>query len=150
MDFAELFSKPEVIWFLIGLVLIMLEFALPGLIIVFFGVGAWVTSLTCLIFAPGFNIQLAIFIVFSLASLILLRKQLKNKFFAPDTPGTDTLEDEFIGKTAVVIAPISIQKMGKVNFKGTDWTAFSEHEIKKGQNVRIIGKDSINLKVEPL
>jgi len=33
------------IWFIAGLVLILLEFVVPGVILVFFGAGAWVVAL---------------------------------------------------------------------------------------------------------
>ena len=34
----------EVIWFLIGVGLLLLELVAPGLIFVFFGIGAWITA----------------------------------------------------------------------------------------------------------
>jgi len=148
MDFAEIFSNPAVIWFLVGLTLILLELSAPGLIIAFFGVGAWITSLSCLIFSPSINMQLIIFIIVSLLSLLLLRKQLKNKFFGADNKQEDTLEDEYIGKTVQVIAPILKKKQGKVSFKGTVWSAVSDQDIDEGNTARIISKESIVLKVE--
>jgi membrane protein implicated in regulation of membrane protease activity len=41
-------------------------------------------------------------------------------------------------------------KHGKVDFKGTTWTAESKSEIKNGQRVIIIEKDSFKLIVEPI
>ena len=38
-------NLPEIIWFVIAVALVLLELALPGVIIVFFGLGAGVTSL---------------------------------------------------------------------------------------------------------
>ena len=35
--------SPELIWFVAGLALILSEFMLPGIILVFFGAGAWLT-----------------------------------------------------------------------------------------------------------
>ncbi len=40
MDAIKDFLSPEVIWFLIGLVLLVLELLLPGLIVGFFGINA--------------------------------------------------------------------------------------------------------------
>jgi len=40
-------------------------------------------------------------------------------------------------------------KQGKVEFKGTTWTAESVTEISEGQRVIIIEKDSFKLIVEP-
>jgi membrane protein implicated in regulation of membrane protease activity len=40
-------------------------------------------------------------------------------------------------------------EQGKVEFKGTTWNAESASEIKEGQRVVIIEKDSFKLIVEP-
>jgi len=149
MSLTEIFSQPEIIWFVIGLVLLLLEFILPGSIIIFFGVGAWITSLFCLIFDIGINLQIAIFIVTSIGSLIVLRSYLMKKLFKKEKE-KPTLEDEFIGKVAEVETEIKPDKPGKVIFKGTNWSAESEFNIKKGHRVKIISKDSIMLKVKPL
>ena len=45
----DILQDPAVIWFLVGLGLLLLELALPGLVILFFGAGAWVTALVCAI-----------------------------------------------------------------------------------------------------
>ena len=49
MDWLKEFLKPELIWFLIGLVLLLMEFAIPGLVVLFFGIGAWVVAGVCLL-----------------------------------------------------------------------------------------------------
>jgi membrane protein implicated in regulation of membrane protease activity len=149
MTLSEIFSQPELVWFIIGLVLLLLEIILPGTIIIFFGVGAWITSLFCLLFDIGINIQILIFILTSVGSLILLRRFLIQKLYKK---GKDdqTLEDEFVNKFAEVKSDIKPDKPGKVIFKGTNWTAESDFIIKKGQRVKILSKDSITLKVKPL
>ena len=145
MDWTELFSKPEIIWFFIGLLLALLEFGIPGLIILFFGIGAWVTALSCMLFDVGLNGQILIFIISSLLSILVLRKSLKKMFFKEDPDKEETLSDEFIGQTAVVEEEISADKPGKVSFKGAQWEAMSEQKLTAGQQVEIIGKESIKL-----
>ena len=73
MSIIEIFLKPEVIWFIIGLALLISEFILPGVVIIFFGIGAWVTTIFILIFGISLNYQLVVFISTSLLSLALLR-----------------------------------------------------------------------------
>ena len=73
--------KPELIWFIIGLVLLLLEFTAPGLILFFFGVGAWVVSIICFFFGIAINLQLLIFLSSSILLLLLLRKRLKGDLF---------------------------------------------------------------------
>ena len=58
-NFKELL-KPELIWFIAGLIMLLAEFAMPGLIIFFFGVGAWLVALICLFIDISINIQLII------------------------------------------------------------------------------------------
>ena len=75
------FLKPEVIWLIIGILLLIAEFAVPGLIIFFFGVGACITALVCLLTDIGINGQLLIFIISSVVCLIALRRWLKGLFY---------------------------------------------------------------------
>jgi len=145
----SIFSKPEMIWFMIGLVLFLLELVVPGFVIFFFGVGAWVTALVCLISDPGINIQAVIFVVVSVLALVGLRKIITKKFFYSKDKLSEEVEDEFTGKEAVALADFGTDKKGKVEFKGTNWKAESGSEIKAGQTVIIIEKENFKLIVEP-
>lgn len=140
----EILSDPAVIWFLVGLGLLLLELVLPGLVILFFGAGAWVTALVCAIVDISLNWQIAIFLLASLLGLVLLRKYLKRRFFdKKDEEVKDQLE-EFIGRKAKALEDFR-EGAGKVEFKGTQWSARSESEVKKGQMVTITSKDSLTL-----
>jgi membrane protein implicated in regulation of membrane protease activity len=152
MDAIKDFLKPEIIWFLVGLALLILEFILPGLIIAFFGVGAWIVALVCLITDIGINRQLIIFIISSVLSLICLRKWLKGVFLGHTGFKQDLKEnlEEFIGQKAVVKEKIVPNSGGKVEFHGTNWIAEADEEIAEGAMVQIIGKDNITLKVKSL
>ncbi len=150
MDTIKDFLQPEIIWFLVGLVLLILEFALPGLIIAFFGVGAWIVALVCLITDIGINTQLIIFIISSVLSLLCLRKWLKGIFLGHSVSKQNLKEnlDEFIGQKAVVKEKIIPKAGGKVEFHGTNWLAQADEEIAEGVMVQIISKDNITLKVK--
>jgi membrane protein implicated in regulation of membrane protease activity len=146
---TSVFSKPEVIWFILGLIFFLLELVLPGFVIFFFGVGAWITALLCLLAQPGTNLQIIIFAVTSVLSLIALRKIIQRKFFYSKVDHSSEVEDEFTGKEAVAAVNFGSDKKGKVEFKGTTWAAESESDIKKGQTVIILEKESFKLIVEP-
>jgi membrane protein implicated in regulation of membrane protease activity len=152
MDTIKDFLRPEIIWFLVGLALLILEFILPGLIIAFFGVGAWIVALVCLITDIGINTQLIIFIISSVLSLLCLRKWLKGIFLGHAVSKQNLKEnlDEFIGQKAVVKEKIIPKAGGKVEFHGTNWVAEADEEIAEGTMVQIIGKDNITLKVKSL
>ncbi len=140
---------PELIWFCGGIILVFMEFVIPGVILVFFGVGAILTSaLTWIGILPGVTEQLIVFGVSSLTLLFALRKY-ASKFFKGDS--TEEKESEYSGKIAVVtqsIIPGSLK--GKVSFEGTDWKAVSQVKIPEGTSVLITGKNNITLMVKPV
>jgi len=146
---TSILSRPEVIWFIIGLVLFLLELVIPGFVIFFFGVGAWITALLCLIFDPGINLQVIVFAITSVLSLLLFRKMIQKKFFYVREDRSDAVEDEFTGKEAVAKEDIHPGDNGKVEFKGTSWKAECDSEIKAGQVVIIVRKENFKLIVEP-
>lgn len=146
---SEFFMRPDLFWFLLGLVFFLLELVIPGFVIIFFGFGAWVTSLVCLLANPGLDLQIIIFSITSVLSLILLRNMFTKKFFNQGGSSPDILYDEYIGKEAIVIDDIKKGSRGRVEFKGAPWTARSDQDIKSGQAVVITEKDSINLIVKP-
>ncbi|HUX95346.1 MAG TPA: NfeD family protein [Bacteroidales bacterium] len=143
----NIFSRPELLWFLLGLVLFLLELVIPGFFIFFFGLGAWVTALICLISEPSTNLQIIIFALVSVLSLLALRKMIQKKFFYHNESLSDEVEDEFTGKEAVVIGNFENNR-GKVEFKGTLWKAISDSPLMAGQSVIIVSKENFTLKVE--
>lgn len=140
-------KEPAMIWFLIGLVLIIAEFALPGLVIIFFGLGAWAAALALLAAEMRLFFQIVVFLVVSITSLVVLRKR-----FVAAAGKTPDLADEFIGKRAEVEQQIAKGAYGKVKFKGALWKAetASDQILEKGDFVRIVGHESIILRVEPV
>jgi membrane protein implicated in regulation of membrane protease activity len=146
---TSFFSKPELVWFIIGLVLFLLELVLPGFVIFFFGVGAWITALLCLIANPGINLQAIVFAVTSVLSLLLLRKMIQKRFFYSREELSKEVEDEFSGREAVAVNDFEPGKTGKVDFKGTSWKAESSSPIHKGDRVIIKEKEDFKLIVEP-
>jgi inner membrane protein len=146
---TSILSKPEVVWFIIGLVLFLLELVIPGFVIFFFGVGAWATALLCLIAHPGINLQAIVFAVTSILSLLGLRKMIQKRFFYSKEELSKEVEDEFSGKEAVAITDLEPGKNGKVEFKGTQWKAESASSIREGDRVTIKEKQDFKLIVEP-
>jgi membrane protein implicated in regulation of membrane protease activity len=146
---TNILSRPELLWFILGLLLFLLELVIPGFFIFFFGLGAWVTALVCLIGEPGTNLQIVIFAVVSILSLVALRKIIQKKFFYSKGKESEEVEDEFTGREAIAIGEFGPEIIGKVEFKGTTWKAESNSPIKSGERVIIIEKENFKLKVEP-
>ena len=152
METLSDWAKPEIIWFVVGLVLLLIEFAAPGLVIFFFGVGAWVVSAICFFSDISLNVQLGIFIITSILLLVVLRNRLKSLFsgFTDSKKDMNSNIQEFIGETAIVVSPIKGKLKGRVELHGTNWDASSVDDIAEGTSVEIIGKDSITLIVKKI
>ncbi len=144
-------NKPEIIWFIIGLVLVISEFAMPGFIIFFFGVGAALTGLSCLLFDISLNVQLLLFVVFSLISLFAFRHLCKKIFIGSKRRQPLGLDDEgeYIGHKATAITRIEAGGEGKVHFNGSDWNATSSQTIEEGTRVIITAHKNLILDVKP-
>lgn len=143
---------PKLIWFLVGLILLLLELVTPGLVIVFFGVGAMLTGLLTLFLPIGLNVQLVIFLFTSLITLFLLRKYV-TRFFkghVTDKQSADILLDDFVGQQVEVSEEIVPGKKGKVIFHGTIYEAESDEKLIVGQMGLILSKNSIVLKVKAI
>jgi membrane protein implicated in regulation of membrane protease activity len=144
----ESFLNNAVIWFGLGLALFLLEFLIPGFILFFFGIGAWIVAILTFFLDITINEQLIVFVVSSILSVVLFRNWVKRKF-GMGLVAAGLLEDEFIGKTGVAETLIVPGKKGRVAFKGTEWDACSDETITPGENVIISKTESLLLFVKP-
>lgn len=147
-------SFSELFWFLFGIFLFLAELIVPGFVIFFFGIGAWITALCIWIGIAHTNaVQMLIFLVSSIGVLLLFRKKGKD-FFLGKVSGTllhDQSVDDIRGERALVIRDITPGSLGgKVEFHGTLWDAEAENAIAAGVTVEILGRKDLTLKVRPV
>jgi len=136
-------------WIILGVVFLVLEVAAPGLISLFFGIAALVVALLTWLF-PAFltpTVQWLLFSVFSVVSLLLLRKTLKKIFVGDKAPSAE-IDFDFVGKSATVVEAVQANKPGRVEFRGCSWAAESDEELPVGTTVRICTKENITLFVK--
>lgn len=141
---------PMLVWFLVGLALVLSEFMLPGIIMVFFGLGAWVVCLTTWLgLTDGLAGQLLVFAVSSLLLLAGLRRWFRARLFGHKADEQDPLDnlDDLTGETVTVAEDVS-PAGGKVEFKGAAWSARSEMEIPAGSRAVVVAVDGITLVVK--
>jgi membrane protein implicated in regulation of membrane protease activity len=140
-------------WFIIAMILMLLELAVPGVLLVFFGVGALVTSLlSWLGVLQNTTAELLVFLFVSVVSLLLLRNKMQKTFRGKTKQVKDPDADleEFIGKTARVVEAINPSDLrGKVEFRGANWEAQAEVPIEPGIAVEIISRKNLMLIVKP-
>ena len=145
---------PALIWFVIGLGLVLLEFAAPGVVVIFIGLGAWVTAaMVKLGLAEGIGAQMGWFGGSSLLLLLGLRRWFKAWFVGFSTSrDTRTDLDDFTGQEVVVIAAIPHGGRGLVEFRGANWSARSHgsgETLAVGDRAVIDSVDGLCLVVRP-
>lgn len=147
----SLFSlSPILLWFLAGIVFLSLEMVLPGLIVFFFGLGAWCTALLLYLMPMTMATQILVFLGASLCTLILLRSTLK-KIFLGRASEVDAMESpppaEAVGE---VIEDILPPAAGTIKYGGSFWQATAEMPLTRGSMVRILDKTNLTVKVAPI
>ncbi len=134
-------------WIIAGLLMMILELFIPGVVIGFFGAGAILTGIIGYFIEMPWQFEVLIFLVLSLAMLQFLRKYVIKKLNKKDRSGET---EDIIGAEALVAEIITPEKPGKVQYRGSLWRAESDEIIEANTRVRIITKRSIVLIVKPL
>jgi len=132
------------VWLVAMIVLFVIEAVIPGLVSIWFAIGALAAMLAALVKAPLW-LQIVWFFVVSIASLCLTRPFVK-KYVNSKVQATNA--DVVIGKEAVVFEDIdNIRGTGAVNAEGKQWTARSEDDtvIKAGEIVSVLRIEGVKL-----
>jgi membrane protein implicated in regulation of membrane protease activity len=141
-------------WFLIGVVFLFAELAMPGLILIFFCFGSWIVTLMLLFSEVSVQVQLVVFLLASLVLLFTLRKVFMRTFEGRLKDGADKeLSDRAVGRQALVTTAIRPAAPGEIKFRGSFWRAAADVDIPEGATVVIEGPssdDGLTFRVRPL
>ena len=142
--------SPVLVWFLVGIVFLALELLLPGLIVFFFGLGAWCVALMLALMPMSLAVQLLVFVVASLVLLVGLRSLLKKVFLGRSLEKDAMDGGQLLEGTGEVIDDILPPSLGKIKYSGSFWQASADQPLLKGTTVRILEKNNLTVKVGPL
>ena len=131
-------------WFIAFIVLIFIELVTVNLLNIWFAIGALAAIVTTF-FTDSIFIQVVVFIVVSLLSL-LITKPLIKKFRKFDVVPTNS--DRVIGKIGEVVKDIKLNEYGEVKIFGNVWTASSKKSIEVGSKVKVLAIEGVKLIVE--
>ena len=142
--------SPVLAWFLLGIAFFVIELALPGFIIFFFGIGAWGTSLAVFLLDLPLSAQMGIFLVVSLVTLFLLRTYIRTVFLGSSQADDPSVRAQPVADTGVVTEDIVPPARGRVKYGGSFWQAYADSEIRSGSAVKIIEQNNLEVKVRLL
>lgn len=137
-------------WFIAGVILILAEFVVPGVFICFFGVGALLTGAVVWLL-PDVTLTTAI-LLFSFLSVVFLvfcRRFMPRSFRGVvKVDHSDIENDDIAGAEAVVTEAIAPDAPGKVEFRGSQWTARADRAIAVGERAKIRSRKNLTLYLE--
>lgn len=134
-------------WIILGAVLLGAEVIIAAdFYLVFFGVSGLIVGLLLLVgVAMPVWVQWLSYAALAVLLLLLYRRRLKSILSRPDRQ----LDEEIVGEFGSVVEGISAGGEGKVELRGTLWSArnISEEEMSSGDRVRVIRKDGLSLHI---
>ena len=137
-------------WWILGIVLLVAEIAVPGNILVWVGVAGLATGLLSNIFWETswwvWEVQWLIFAALAALSLWLGRSWLNRSRNQSDEPTLNQRGASLIGRTADLIEPIHNGR-GRVKIGDTIWMVRGP-DLPAGSRVRVVASDGSDLKVE--
>ncbi|MGB5464450.1 MAG: NfeD family protein [Sedimenticolaceae bacterium] len=135
-------------WWILGLALIIAETLLPGTYFLWMGVSAVVLGVLAWLFpAMGWEIQLMLFALLSLASIVVWRMWQRRHPDESDQPMLNRRAEQYIGRVFVLEAAIE-NGFGKVRVADSLWRVKGA-DAPVGSRVRVTAADGIVLVVEP-
>ncbi len=138
------------VWAIVAIALMALELTNGDLYLLCFGIGALVTAIACVL-TDSFTMQLLICVVASVITLFTFRP-VALRYLHRNEPGRVSNADAIIGRIGRVSEDIEADGYGRVALDGDDWKAVSANgePISKGARVKIVGRESIIITVEPV
>jgi membrane protein implicated in regulation of membrane protease activity len=128
-------------WLLLGLLLLGAEMMTPGgFYILFFGLAALVVgAIAWLELVPGESAQWLLFSGIAVASLLVFRGPLLARINASEAKHPDV--DSMTGEIAIPIENLAAGTVGKVELRGTTWSARNAGPttLTKGQRSKVTG-----------
>lgn len=137
-----------IFWLIAFILFVVGEAVTVGLVSIWFAVGSLGALLTAAL-GGGLWLQIAVFLILSALSLMLL-KPLSRKWMAGHKAAR-TNADRVIGETALVTEDIdNTMATGQVQVDGQIWTARSAHDvvIPAGSRVKVLSIQGVKVMVE--
>ena len=137
------------LWALVSFICLILELTNGDFFIMCFAIGGVCAAIASAL-GVGFYGGLLVFAICSVLSLWLVRPTAL-KYLHKNADERVSNADALMGRIGRVSETIEAEGYGRVAIDGDDWKAVSANggRIEKGSNVKVVGRDSIIITVEP-
>lgn len=135
-------------WIAGGILLTLMELAVPAFFLVWFGLGAILVGIIMLLLPISLAGQFTLWAVASSAMVLLWFRVVKN----PDRTKAGISKEAFLGETGMITKEVSELSKGEIRFQkpilGSEtWPVISDETIKAGERAQIADVIGQTLKV---
>jgi membrane protein implicated in regulation of membrane protease activity len=134
-------------WLILAVVLIILEILIPGAYFLWMGVSAIFVGALMYVFPEMvFLVQILIFAVLSVISVVMYRSYRKKNPIVTDEPALNRRAEQYVGQSFTLKEPI-VNGEGKIKVDDSTWK-ITGTDIDAGATVRVIAVEGSTLIVE--
>ena len=134
-------------WWVLGVVLVILEVLSPGVFFLWMGIAAGVVGFTVLAIPDlSWEYQILVFALFSVASIVAGRWFLKRHPIQTDQPRLNRRGEQYMDRVFTLDEPVK-NGMGKIRVDDSTWKIHGR-DCPTGTRVRVVGVDGVVLKVD--
>jgi membrane protein implicated in regulation of membrane protease activity len=134
-------------WWIAGVLLLGVEMLSTGFFFLWMGISAFITGLLhFLIPALSPEVQLLIFAILSVVSVLLWKKYVNHKPHTTDQPYLNQRGAQYVGQTFTLIEAIEHGR-GKIKVADSPWRVECEEDCPVGSAVKVIAVDGTIFKV---
>lgn len=135
-----------IVWGVIFVIALAIEFATEELISVWFAVGAIPAAILSAFKEIPYWVSIIVFFVVSSVSLIVFIRFFRSKIIKQEVIKTNS--DSFIGQVKTLLPAVNDSSVGQIKINDVFYNCLSQDVVEAGQNVQIIGVEGNHLLVK--
>lgn len=133
-------------WWLLGVVLMIIETIAPGFFFLWMGVAALLVGLTLTVLpALAWTYQVLLFALLSVGSIVAWRLWLRRHPTRTDDPLLNRRGHQYVGRVFTLDTPV-INGHGKIRVDDSTWKILVEQDCPAGTRLRVVGVEGVMLK----
>ncbi|MCX2725310.1 NfeD family protein [Roseibium salinum] len=134
-------------WFVLGLFLLGLEILAPGTIFLWFGLSALAVGLIALVFDFSWQVDVSLFVLLSVVSLLIGRRLMRQLVSEKGDPGLNQRGSRYVGREFTLTTPLR-EGAGNLSVDDTIWR-ITGPDLPAGTKVRVEAVEGARLVVAP-